>query len=250
MDAPGVPTPNPRVVIPRRIVPDVVDRHGRRSTSAASGSARRPAPPRQPTYGMIGLFHMLPPALAWLWRLVAPRGHDNPSIVDTGGMSSEGVGSYWPFATGRRVDQANLLLQPDPDHHRTSTTCSSPTSTSAAGRSASCRSGSAASTSPDGVRPASSRAPWSTPASRCWVEPRWASPSRANRSRAGCSTSSSSASSTPRSTTSGRDELQEFAVRELEKFVVDDLDPLGREIIACVNDEGSVDDFDDLIPTT
>jgi len=26
-------------------------------------------------------------------------------------MSSEGVGSYWPFATGRRVVQANLLLE-------------------------------------------------------------------------------------------------------------------------------------------
>jgi len=26
-------------------------------------------------------------------------------------MSSEGVGSYWPFATGRRVDQANILLK-------------------------------------------------------------------------------------------------------------------------------------------
>jgi hypothetical protein len=26
-------------------------------------------------------------------------------------MSSEGVGSYWPFATGRKVDQANLLLK-------------------------------------------------------------------------------------------------------------------------------------------
>jgi hypothetical protein len=26
-------------------------------------------------------------------------------------MTSEGVGSYWPFATGRMVDQANLLLQ-------------------------------------------------------------------------------------------------------------------------------------------
>ena len=26
-------------------------------------------------------------------------------------MESEGVGSYWAFATGRRVDQANLLLQ-------------------------------------------------------------------------------------------------------------------------------------------
>jgi len=35
----------------------------------------------------------------------------NPSIVETDGMTSEGVGSYWPFATGRRVDQANLLLK-------------------------------------------------------------------------------------------------------------------------------------------
>jgi hypothetical protein len=52
----------------------------------------------------------MPPALAWLWRLVAPRGHANPSIVNTEGMTSEGVGSYWPFATGRAVDQANLLL--------------------------------------------------------------------------------------------------------------------------------------------
>ena len=26
-------------------------------------------------------------------------------------MSSEGVGSYWPFATGRRVDQANILFR-------------------------------------------------------------------------------------------------------------------------------------------
>jgi hypothetical protein len=57
------------------------------------------------------MFHLLPPALGWLWRLVAPRGHANPSIVQTEGMTSEGVGSYWPFATGRMVDQANLLLQ-------------------------------------------------------------------------------------------------------------------------------------------
>jgi hypothetical protein len=59
----------------------------------------------------MGLFHILPPSLAWLWRLVAPRGHGNPSIVATEGMSSEGVGSYWPFATGRRVDQANILFR-------------------------------------------------------------------------------------------------------------------------------------------
>ena len=69
-----------------------------------------PCTRENPTYGIIGLFHVLPPALAWLWRLVAPRGHGNPSIVDEGGMQSEGVGSYWPFATGRRVDQANILL--------------------------------------------------------------------------------------------------------------------------------------------
>jgi hypothetical protein len=55
--------------------------------------------------------HILPPALAWLWRLVAPRGYNNPSITDTEGMSSEGVGSFWPFATGRRVTPTNLLLR-------------------------------------------------------------------------------------------------------------------------------------------
>jgi hypothetical protein len=64
-----------------------------------------------PSYGIIGLFHVLPPALAWLWRLVSPRGYANPSIIDTGGMSSEGVGSYWPFATGKKITQANLLLK-------------------------------------------------------------------------------------------------------------------------------------------
>lgn len=26
-------------------------------------------------------------------------------------MTSEGVGSYWPFATGKMVEQANLLLE-------------------------------------------------------------------------------------------------------------------------------------------
>jgi hypothetical protein len=26
-------------------------------------------------------------------------------------MASEGVGSYWPFATGKRINQANLLLK-------------------------------------------------------------------------------------------------------------------------------------------
>lgn len=108
-DAPGKPCPNPRVVVPRTAVPDVIK--GAVDVDIRSFGVRCPPCTReQPTYGIVGLFHVLPPALAWLWRLVAPRGHANPSIVQTEGMSSEGVGSYWPFATGRRVDQANLLL--------------------------------------------------------------------------------------------------------------------------------------------
>jgi hypothetical protein len=108
-DAPGQRCPNPRVVIPRKLVPGII--HGPVDVDIRSFGVRTPPCTRQqPSYGIIGLFHLLPPALAWLWRLVAPRGHANPSIVATEGMSSEGVGSYWPFATGRRVDQANILL--------------------------------------------------------------------------------------------------------------------------------------------
>lgn len=109
-DEPGKPCPNPRVVIPRDIIPNVV--HGAVSVDIRSFGVRTPPCTKErPSYGIIGLLHLLPPALAWLWRLVAPRGHANPSIVEKEGMSSEGVGSYWPFATGRRVIQANLILQ-------------------------------------------------------------------------------------------------------------------------------------------
>jgi hypothetical protein len=108
-DAPGQPCPNPRVIIPRDAVPNVI--RGAVDVDVRSMGVRTPPCTAElPTYGIIGVFHLLPPALAWLWRLVAPRGHANPSIVGTEGMSSEGVGSYWPFATGRRVDHANLLL--------------------------------------------------------------------------------------------------------------------------------------------
>lgn len=108
-DSPGKPCPNPRIVLPRSIVPGVVN--GAVELDIRSFGVRCPPCTREnPSYGIMGLFHVLPPALAWLWRLVAPRGHANPSIVASEGMSSEGVGSYWPFATGRRVDQANLLL--------------------------------------------------------------------------------------------------------------------------------------------
>jgi hypothetical protein len=108
-DAPGQPCANPRVIIPRRIIPNVVE--GPVDVDIRSLGVRTPpCSAGFPTYGIIGLFHLLPPAVAWLWRLAAPRGQGNLGPFQTEGLASEGVGSYWPFATGRRVDQANLLL--------------------------------------------------------------------------------------------------------------------------------------------
>ncbi len=108
-DSPGKRCPNPRVIVPRHIVPNVVNQPV--TVDIRSFGVRTPPCTKEnPTYGIIGLFHILPPALAWLWRLVSPRGYANPSIVDGGGMGSEGVGSYWPFATGKMISHANILL--------------------------------------------------------------------------------------------------------------------------------------------
>lgn len=109
-DEPGKPCPNPRVILPRDIVPNAVNKPV--SVDIRSFGIRTPiCTSDNPTYGIVGMFHILPPALAWLWRLVAPRGHNNPSIVGSGNMESEGVGSYWPFATGKRTIHANMLLK-------------------------------------------------------------------------------------------------------------------------------------------
>jgi hypothetical protein len=108
-DEPGVPCPNPRVILPREIVPGIYSEPVRVDIRSI-GLRTPPCTMENPNYGIVGIMHMLPPALAWLWRLVAPRGHANPSIIQTKGISSEGVGSYWPFATGKKVKQANLLL--------------------------------------------------------------------------------------------------------------------------------------------
>lgn len=110
-DAPGKPCPNPRVVLPREIVPNVIG-HPVSVDVRSFGVRTPPSSLENPNYGILGMFHLLPPALAWLWRLVSPRGHANPSIVGSGtGMGSEGVGSYWPFATGKMVHHANMLLE-------------------------------------------------------------------------------------------------------------------------------------------
>lgn len=111
-DEPGKRCPNPRVIVPREIVPNTIDTPV--SIDVRSFGVRTPpCTAENPSYGIIGIFHILPPALAWLWRLVAPRGYANPSISGSSGtaMESEGVGSYWPFATGEMVHHANMLLE-------------------------------------------------------------------------------------------------------------------------------------------
>ncbi len=73
-----------------------------------------PSTAQDPTYGVLGMLQVIPASLSWLWRLISPRGFKNPSIADTNagsGLKSEGVGSYWPFATGLKVTQANMLLE-------------------------------------------------------------------------------------------------------------------------------------------
>ncbi len=108
-DSPGKPCPNPRVILPRRFLNDVVNNPV--EVDFRSFGIRAPLCTQQnPSYGIFGLMHILPPALAWLWRLVAPRGESTPSITGAAGLTSEGVGSFWPFATGKFVNHANLLL--------------------------------------------------------------------------------------------------------------------------------------------
>ena len=119
-DAPGKLCPNPRVILPRRMIVDIAA--GPQAVDVRSFGVRCPPTHRDSQlYGILAMMHVLSPALAWLWRLVAPPRHANPSIQDSKSreMQSEGVGSYWAFATGRRVDQANLLLRQIGDNPET-----------------------------------------------------------------------------------------------------------------------------------
>ena len=110
LDSNGKPCPNPRVILPRRLLQNAIDAPVEVDVRSF-GVRVPPCTKEHPSYGIMGMVHVLPPALAWLWRLVAPRGFNNPSIIDSLEMSSEGVGSYWPFATGKMVTQANLMLE-------------------------------------------------------------------------------------------------------------------------------------------
>lgn len=107
----GKPCANPRVILPRRVIDKVIDTPT--EVDVRSFGVRTPPSTKEhPNYGIIGMMHVLPPAIAWLWRLVAPRGYANPSVTDnSGAMMTEGVGSLGPFLPGSCVTQANLFLE-------------------------------------------------------------------------------------------------------------------------------------------
>ncbi len=244
-DAPGQPCPNPRVILPRRHVPNVVD--GPVRVMLRSFGVRTPPCTReQPTYGILGFLHLLPAALAWLWRLVAPRGHANPSIVGDQGMSSEGVGSYWPFAAGRIVDHANLLLRQIQTTPKVRYTVSPNQHV--------------------GAWEVSFMPQW---ISREYLARRGVAPFRADQVLAarcpllGYTLKNMQVEGAfiphwflrtelqpevgPEGYDSGARLLEEFFHRELRTFLHADLDPLGRRIIECCLDGGQVEDYATLL---
>lgn len=109
----GKPCPNPRLIIPRTQLGCSAENEPESIDVRSFGLRMPPSTAGKPDYGVMAMVQIVPPALAWLWRLVSPRGYNNPSINGAGGsaLESEGVGSYWPFCTGKRVTQANLLLR-------------------------------------------------------------------------------------------------------------------------------------------
>jgi hypothetical protein len=244
-DEPGKPCPNPRVVMPRRLVPDVVNEPV--SVDIRSFGIRTPICTRErPSYGIVGLFHVLSPALAWLWRLVAPRGYQNPSISETVGMSSEGVGSFWPFATGRKVTQANLLLRQILEAPRTRFV----------------------------LVPNQNIGAWAVGFMPQWLMRDYLARRGSARFRADQTVPARcpllgyamnamhmegttiphwflEVNSQPEVGDDGYDRgaeiLYDFFRTQLAEFLEDDLDPLGRRIVQCCMDKGTVADYEGLI---
>ncbi|WP_062296973.1 DUF4914 family protein [Demequina maris] len=254
-DSTGKPCPNPRVVIPRTMIHGIV--HDPEPVDVRTFGVRMPAcTTEKPTYGIMGMTHFVPPAIAWLWRLIAPRGDKNPSIgeaadavkrLEHGGMVSEGVGSYWPFSTGTQVEAANLLLKQILAYPRTRYV----------------------------LTPNQHVGAYKVGFSAEWLTREWLARKGGGRMRAdqleparcplfGYAPKEMTLDGQPIRRTLLRPETQShmgnaaydagcailtgFFKSELQKFLTDDLDPLGRQIIeTCLND-GTVEDYEALTP--
>lgn len=245
-DEPGKRCPNPRVILPRDMVPGV--RSEATTIDLRSFGVRTPpCTAAQPTYGIVGMLHILPPSLGWLWRLVAPRGHANPSITESSGLSSEGVGSYWPFATGRFVEHANLLLRQILAAPATRFTLT-PNQYIGAWR--------------VGFMPEWLAREYLARRGSAKLRPEQTRPSRC--ALLGYALTSMRVDGNPiphgflevenqpevgeEAYDAGAKILQDFFKRELRKFLTPELDSLGKDIIHCCLDDGNVSDYRALIP--
>ena len=255
LDSSGKPCPNPRVVVPRRLIPRIVD--APEQVDIRTFGVRMPACTREkPTYGIMGIAHVVPPSLAWVWRLIAPRGDKNPSIGESaaekktlrhGGLVAEGVGSYWPFSTGTKVGAANLLLRQIVAAPRTRYVLT-----------------------PNqhiGAYQVGFAAEWLT---REYLARRGVARLRRDRlAPARCALFGYTLSELTIDGQSirptllrpefqsqvgeaaydaGAQILQDFFAAELQAFLTDELDPLGRQIIETVLRGGSVEDYEELTP--
>lgn len=255
LDSNGKPCPNPRVVVPRRLIADVVNEP--EEVDVRTFGVRMPACTRyKPSYGIMGMMHIVPPALAWLWRLVAPRGDKNPSIgessasqktIEHGGLVSEGVGSFWPFSTGTKVGGANLLLRQIVENPRTRYVLTPNQHVGAY------RVGFAAQwlTREYLARRGAGRIrPEHLVPARCplfgytlkevkidgqLIRPTFLRPDK--QSQVG-----------EEAYDTGARMLSEFFKAELAQYLTDELDPLGREIIEVAMRDGSIDDYVALTP--
>lgn len=247
-DTPDKVCTNPRVIVPRKFVENIVQEPVEVDVRTF-GVRTPPSFKDKPNYGVVGVMHVLPPALAWLWRLVSPRGFGNPSITATEGMKSEGVGSYWPFATGKRVTQANILLKqiletPNtrykliPNQHI-------------------------------GAYKVGFAAEWIT---REYVAKNGVSnltedyitPAKCPLLGYTLNSLSIDGYDFPigflqvdkqpevgeKAYDAGASMLVDFFKQEVQKYLTDDLDPLGREIIETFLNDGTVEDYEKLIPRT
>lgn len=245
-DAPGVRCPNPRVILPKRVLPNVIN-HPVEVDVRSFGVRTPPCLKESPTYGIVGLIQILPPALAWLWRLVAPRGHDNPSIVATKGMTSEGVGSFWPFASGKMVRLANILLEQIIDTPGTRYILV-PNQYVGAYR--------------VGFMPEWLAREYLSRRGGVKFKPDQLVPARCALLGFSLKEMKINGINIPKELLQpqlqpevgeeaydkGAEMLKDFFKRELRKFLTDELNPVGREIIQCCLDDGKLEDYLRIIP--
>ncbi len=245
MDAPGKPCPNPRVIIPRRHYENIVEGHVEVDIRSF-GVRTPPCTKESPSYGIIGIVHILPPALAWLWRLASPRGYANPSITESKALESEGVGSYWPFATGKKVKQANLLLKQFLEFTKTSYLLI-PNQHIGAYK--------------VGFMPEWLMREYFTKRGGVKLRPDQVVPSKCSLLGYALEYIKMEGVFLPKfllqvdlqpdvgeeGFMKGAQILKDFFKKTLKEYLTDELDPLGREIIQCCLDDGTIQDYENLI---